>query len=822
MKHAFLLAALLAGAAVAAPPAGTKLAVAYAKSTHFTLSAPATVSYGDGSTWTEKDLGKGTHACSGPTFGLPATAATAGEQCRYTRKGGGLVVIAPPVVTPAPVLVKIAAEFTSFTLKTPTTVTFGLGGKTVSKQLAAGTFDCHRDTFGADPLPGIAKECSAPAGAAEVATPVPEKPAEPVVVAPPAPGAGITDPAEYRRVAALMGTQAGMEYLYGTAGGMVASNSYASVPASQPMNMVSIQNPNGKGNRGCAFGKWCGTFQLGGPLTYEPGDYSSSITNFLYTPQANPDKNLFKADRYFGVGAAQGIAIAHNTFSITPEPSWTTWQSDSLNGSHNEESVLAQIQGRGPAGTNGTDIFEGKPVAAARGYGRGGWTNNVLFAQSNGAITSHGSNTSRNMMLTRLPKGQTPTAIAVANSGEFALVTTWDTAAVKGKLWVLAMKDACQGCREENESAWSKNWGNWRNAMAGMPGLGNYIGAKILGSIDLPDDLKAPTGISMTTGRSPERHDGYETVMHLWETPIDGAAMRARFYNGDLKNAIASTGMAVVVSKGEKKAAFIDLRPLFAQVRKNWLAPMSDAEWQNRLKSRGDGDGKFPPTFNDVPGQKPVVIKTVDLPSAPTAVKTMLLAPFRSVVGTEDGNLHVFDLGTKYLDQTVGIAGSGKPADISEVGSYNVGPNPTSIAYVKGKSSQRPDGRRALWGYEKDDSFLWALSRGAKKAVLLKWNAGFTNFSEYMTVSDSRMTDPVALEDSDNHGTESYVLNVANGSSLLNYAYGPIIMYTYQDQANPPCSPAAPCGPTSPKSVMFGGEMKVPGNVWYVGGGNIN
>ncbi|RYZ66419.1 MAG: PHP domain-containing protein, partial [Proteobacteria bacterium] len=116
---------------------------------------------------------------------------------------------------------------------------------------------------------------------------------------------------------------------------------------------------------------------------------------------------------------------------------------------------------------------------------------------------------------------------------------------------------------------------------------------------------------------------------------------------------------------------------------------------------------------------------------------------------------------------------------------------------------------------EKADSsahdILLCVRDGEKKATLLKWNPEYTAFSEYMTVRDSRMTDPVALEDSDNHGTESYVLNVANGSSLLNYAYGPIIMYTYQDQANPPCSPAAPCGPTSPKSVMFGGEMKVPG-----------
>jgi hypothetical protein len=827
LKTLLPLAALLSAAAIAAPPAvkpaGGLIAVAFAKSTHFTLTASTTVSYGNGEVWTQKDLGKGIYRCGPDTFGLASSVATGGEQCRYTRKGGGLVVVAPPVVvpTPAPALVKIAAEFASFNLSAPTIVTYGLNGKTVGKALPAGTHTCGNETFGSDPLPTVAKECTAPATATEVS---PSKPADPVVVAPaPSTGASIREPSEYRRVAALMGTQAGMDYLYGQASSKVLTNLYPSVPASKPMNMVSIQNPNGLGNRGCSWTGWCGTSQFG-ELEYASGDYSSSVANFGYIPFAVPDRTIFKANRYWGIGAIQQISVAHSTFSVVPEPSWTVYEGETRNNAHNEEQLMRQIEGTAAPGTNGKDIFEGKPVACARGYGRGGWINNVLCVQSNGSITSHGSNTSRNNMLVRLPAGAgTPTAISVTNSGEFAFVTTWDTVALRGKIWTIGLKDACQDCRPEDESKWTANWGQWNRVYVGLPNLGNYVGGKVLGPVDLPEDIIAPTAISVTTGRSSERHDGYETVMRLWDEPIDAASQRARYFGGDFKNAIANTGMAVVISKGEKRAAFVDLKPLFTQARQNWLASMSDDEFKSRVAARGDGDSQFPKGFASLPSQKPVVIKTMAFESAPTSLRTMLTAPFRSVIGTEDGNLHVVDLGANYLNQTNAAAVSGSPSDIKELSTFNVGGNPTSIAFVKGKSSQRPDGRRALWGYEKDDSFLWAVSREEKKASMIQWNADRTAFSgAYLAVQDARISDPIVIEDADNHGTESYVATIGSGSSLFNVLYGPIIAYTYKDAKKPFCQPDAPCGPITPKSIMFGGEFKVPGNVFYVGGGNIN
>ena len=107
------------------------------------------------------------------------------------------------------------------------------------------------------------------------------------------------------------------------------------------------------------------------------------------------------------MASLQTLNVGHNVVSIKPEPSWTTWIDPSMNNADNDENTvrLAGVRGGSPIGTIAIDD---KPVACQRGYGRGGWTNNVLCVFANGSITSAGSNTSHNFLKYSLPAGKTP------------------------------------------------------------------------------------------------------------------------------------------------------------------------------------------------------------------------------------------------------------------------------------------------------------------------------------------------------------------------------------------------------------------------------
>ena len=406
-----------------------------------------------------------------------------------------------------------------------------------------------------------------------VPVPTPPEPVPvpvPVPVPNPVPDNDIADINTYRLRASQMGTDEGIEYRYGpdalSYGTAVAGNTYSGPRASKSYQTLSVQRGEVQkdgivGNRGCGANGWCGEYQIGENLFGEPGDYSSSIVNVGYIPDVPPIG--FLESKYWGVASLQQISVAHNTVAWSPEVSWTTYAgANADNGSNDENTVrLAGVRSGSPIGTAPIDA---KPVASARGYGRGGWVNNVLTVFSNGWITSAGSNTSHNFLKVKIPDGKTPTGIAITNSGEFALVTVWDATLVKGQVVVIALSDGCQWCETKPESEWDANWGSARQAYPGMPGLGNYLKAKVIGLIDLPETMKAPTEISVTTGH---RNDDYQVIRNFFNSHMQNETNRKKYYDGEWTQAIARTGMAVVISKSEKRAAFIDLKPLFQYYR---------------------------------------------------------------------------------------------------------------------------------------------------------------------------------------------------------------------------------------------------------------
>jgi hypothetical protein len=782
----------------------------------FTLSKTTVVSYGANNTFNQKTLAAGTYSCTDAFFGDPIWGVVKGCYA--------------PADTTQPT--KIVGQSGSFTLATASVVSYGANGVFFQKTLQPGTYSCN-DSFFGDPLSGVVKACytSTSTAIAKPVEPPPlvKPPITPIYGAVPVPGDvvvnGAVSNAEYQAMAQKMGTDAGIAYRYGSPSTLPLPG--VTYPGPRPdKSYLSTSVQRGErgidgvvGTRGCGRDGFCGDYQIGNHIG-DPRDYSSNIINVAYVPDTTATG--WPEAKYWGVGSFQQFGVNHNSISWKPEPSWTTWTGVKADNGSNDENTR-RLAGAASGSPVGTADLDQKPVAMTRGYGRSGWVNNVLTVFANGLITSAGSNTSHNFIKYRLPAGKTPTGIAISNSGEFAFVTVWDTTAMKGQLAVLALTEGCQWCETKPDSQWGGDWGNHRGRFPGMPGLGNFLDIKLVGFVDLPDTMKAPTEVAVTTGNDAGRDTGYQVIMNFWDQPLTDERIRKRIRDEDYQRAVSRTGMAVVLSKSEKKAAFIDLRPLFSYYRDQYLNTDVNG-WNALLAKRGPNANQWPYSFEVAPAQRPNIIKVVSFDNRPTAVKMTLSSPHRAFIATEEGKLRTFDLGTGYLFQE---RAGGSPTDIRETFSIDVGANPTSIGYMKEKARHGPDQASLLFGAgKKEEQHWWVLSRGERKASLLQFNAEMTSATIFRTLQDSRLTDPIFLEDGDNHGTESYTVTFGNysGKEIATYSYGPIVMWTHPfDGPFPaPCTKNAPCKPQNGQLFEYAGAQKLPGKPFHAGIANIN
>jgi hypothetical protein len=98
-----------------------------------------------------------------------------------------------------------------------------------------------------------------------------------------------------------------------------------------------------------------------------------------------------------------------------------------------------------------------------------------------------------------------------------------------------------------------------------------------------------------------------------------------------------------------------------------------------------------------------------------------------------------------------------------------------------------------------------------------------TSGSVARTLQESRMIDPISTEDTDNDGTESYVLSVADygGKGIHNFLYGTMVWHTYG--ASSACSKEkGGCKLLNNAAFEYGGTFKVPGKPFHAMGANIN
>ena len=582
----------------------------------------------------------------------------------------------------------------------------------------------------------------------------------------------------YKAMAAQFGKDAGIAYRYGPAPADYGTAGDAGVPTWFKRSDNTFVSDQRGGQRPCNP-ESCGHWQVGS-WNNEVGGYSSNIGHVAYVPD-NPVLRV-------GVTDLAISSVSNSVFSQKPELSWTLYG----NGLDEINAVALRAQGKDAS----------NPVALARCLGRPGWCLSSIMVFRDGLVASAGNNTARNQAWVQLAAGKVPTAVAVTNSSEFALVTVWDTVNVRGEIAVIAFTGLGDGASvaKPERGDW---WGEWRAAYPGLPNLGNVAHMKLLGYVALPD-MKAPTEISATTGVDRNAYlsagaPGYDSPGTM---TLSIEAKRQAFMNGGRwHNSYAKAGVAVVISKSEQKVAFIDLKPLFGYYASMYFGSSANFDL---TKSIGAGDRQWPFSFAGAPQQTPTVIKTVSLAQRPTAVKAYAWgADKRAWIATQDGRLNVWDLG--------GYPGTSAPDRIRQIGSIAVGRNPTGIALPKEKAGDSiyPDIRNEVI----------VTSRGDRRIdwVRFSGNGG----SVVRTLKDTRLKDPISAEDTDNHSTESYVLSVADygGRALHNYRYGPVIMHNYKVG----CRPPGGCGMGSSGNDPFeyGGVFDLPGRAFHVTGANI-
>lgn len=570
---------------------------------------------------------------------------------------------------------------------------------------------------------GAVASSQAAASASASTTPAPGSPSSGPIVS----ADGTVNAAEYRRIAGAMGTEAGIAYRFGQA---ASSSSSADVPtAYQPPDKV-VDNHGTRPNQ---------TYQVGGPQNPARDDYSSNQGQVGY---------LSNGGSTFGADTIETLAMGENTFSEKPRLSWT------FNGGGHP---AVDLVGDGATAKCLARLKEkpGRFVAQARAYAHGENTANSLLVFDNGVIAAAGTNTAPGSVCLQLPNDLHPTAISITNGNEFALVTVWNTASLRSELAVIAL-----GGSQPAGAFWNNEWTQL------YPGLQNYgmpTFAKLLGTVVLP--MATPTGVSAVSdysfGKWLTDTGGSNVLPGRFSLADEGN--RQTFISGANREKYATGGYAVVFSREEHKVAFVDLQPLFTSITGAYFRDR--ATFDNAVKNVGTAAGQWPQAFiSSAPAQIPRVVKTITTAQAPTAVAAMLsgAATPRAYVATAEGTLHVFEVG--------GLASeaAADPAAIQEKGTIPVGKNPTSITYTK----DRPEHTEGL------DSQLIVTARGSRAVQWVKLSGD--SGSIVRTLRDSRLVDPIAAEDNNTHGTESYVVSIADfgAGKLLNYRHGPVVFHT--------------------------------------------
>jgi len=495
-------------------------------------------------------------------------------------------------------------------------------------------------------------------------------------------------------------------------------------------------------------------YQVGGPWTTDAGDYSTTQGQVLYLP----DTGGFPVDRF------NALEWSNGCFSERPQPPW--W------GGFRPEPASAKWIS---AARNAL----GMPVAMARGMGS--WANCGVIVFSSGLVATAGTSTApgTNPSL-RFPRTKMPTAIAVTSKNEFALVAVCDVRRRKGQVAVISL----QGSGKHGFVH------DWPDDYPCLPSTAWLSGMKLLGYIDLPG-IEFPSGITAVGNRQGIRLvDAAGRATMLSQYDLSKQQNRDVFRTGSNADYASMAGFAVVVSREENKAAFIDLQPLFQRVHELYFTTQ---EKFRKTRNLGPRPTQWPFTFAADRSWKPRVVSVIDVPSPTATIASMAGdANARACIASLDGNVGVYDVGG------LATGASASAAQIQRVGEVRVGRNPACLAYQKLST----------------DTVI-AVSRGDREIAWIQ--NGSAGPRVIRRLRDARLIDPVFVEMADTHGIETSLITVADfhGRKLVNYRFSPVI-FASQGGAT------FGAGPNGADDIECGGTMELPGCPWCISATNLN
>ncbi|CAN7713828.1 hypothetical protein LJR130_005929 [Variovorax sp. LjRoot130] len=754
----------------------------------FNLASLTEVQYGANSAWTSKMLA-GTVVCNNATFGR--------DPLEYVAKACYVQTPpAPPPPTAPAAGTWLAEEGSSFTVPAPTLVKYGADSRWIT-QSVTGTAACTNTFFGGDPAFMTAKSCVS-AGPAPAPAPAPA----------PLPIAGdVVDSSgaivanAYDNIAYKFGQSEGVAYRFGPAAARTGVNTL-------PLRADVAAINHGPGNDLY--------YQLGAENTFASNLYVSIHGAAIGTPASG--SSLSNSVAWF-----QSQATDRVTFMQRPQLLW-----------QDRRILPTSIDDYYAAGVLSPNDPADLPIVEDRGENAADSPStrlSLIATQGSptkpATIFTVGTFTAQNRASVKLAIGKVPTAISVTGGGEFAFVTVWDTIGHKGQVAVISLGGSCQGCTLNGPKYdW---WHDWMDMVhPGFFNQGNYIFMKVLGYVDLPANMKAPTSIKVTTGMHP-----YAAVVYTGNGGLSGMAKEASpmadnraklLPGGEYYEKYAKGGVAVVASKSEKTLAFLDLGPLFKYTNDMYLgSAASNLETQNV----GLAANQWPYLLADRPQATPTIVKTITLADKPTSILTTSTysywskddrerispdSPYwktvprypRAWVATENGKVHMYSLG-QYVQGPKPAVGT--PAEIAEVGVVTgLGSNISHLAAAKDYPSQD----------DAINTMLIFTDRANRKWGWLKFADDGNSGTILRTMEDSRV-DPIMVTMSDNYSTRGNIVSVANysGQSIDNYRFGDLI---YPDTNF--CSAPGVC-PTLASTGEYAGKLALPFKPFAVHASNV-
>lgn len=456
---------------------------------------------------------------------------------------------------------------------------------------------------------------------------------------------------------------------------------------------------------------------------------------------------------------------------------------------------------------------------------------------------TNGTFTARNKSYTEFKLGFMPTDIAIPCGAEFAFVSGWNTISRVGEVAVVALGGSCEGCTVFGAKYdW---WHDWLDVT--KPGLinqGSWIFQKVVGYIQLPASMRAPTSIKCTTGLNHLAGIVYiDNQINYFTIPASPLANnRSKLLpGGEYYEMYTKGGIFVVASKSEKMAAVYDLGPLYRYFNSMYLdSAASNLETQNV----GQASNQWPYLMANVPQMTPTLIKTIPLPNKPTALWTSANRSYWSkddrrripdypffepdprhahfAIGTDNGDLYVYSTG-RYaagVKPTLGEGGGPVPGDIAQV-CFAPGLASTFTSFACAKDYRDYFGNSPIPDSLNDGILFTDRPNRRWGWIQLTVNptTQATTAAVIRTQEDSRV-DPIRAIPHDNYATLTNMVCIADysNSKQSNYRYGPVVYD--QDRNAGFCSNESACQTLLPEGE-YCGSYNLPFKPFAIDVGNV-